>query len=231
MISVVTPTSGKRPSMLAEAVASVQKQTLRALEHFIVDDGSESVPDMEGVTVLRVPQGGPGPARNAAIAVARGEAIALLDDDDLWHPHHLETVWAAMQESDADVVYADCVVQDRRDGYGFAVEDFIGDTILERNFLCLPATLVRTASVRAVGGFPDEPRGQDWSLWKAMHRAGMRFLHVPEVTVTYRFHTDNITYGGVNPDVTRRAKELREAAERGEISWDDYEIQAAEVWR
>jgi cellulose synthase/poly-beta-1,6-N-acetylglucosamine synthase-like glycosyltransferase len=231
VISVVTPTSGRRPEMLAEAVASVRAQTLAPLEHLVVDDGSESVSDTDGVTVLRVPRGGPGPARNAAIARARGEAVALLDDDDLWHPHHLETVWTVMQQTGADVVYADCAVENRRDGYSFEVEDFVDDVILERNFLCLPATLVRTSSVRAVGGFPDEPRGQDWSLWKNMHRAGMRFVHVPQVTVTYRFHTDNLTYGGVDPETTRREKALREAAERGELTWDDYERRAAEVWR
>lgn len=231
MISVVTPTSGTRPDMLAEAVASVRAQTLPPLEHLVVDDGSESVPEVPGISVLRVPRGGPGPARNAAIERARGEAIALLDDDDLWHPHHLEVVWGVMQQTGADVVYADCAVENRRDGYSFAVEDFAGDAILERNFLCLPATLVRTSSVRAVGGFPDEPRGQDWSLWKNMHREGMRFVHVPQVTVTYRFHTDNLTYGGVDPEATRREKELREAAERGELPWDEYEQRAAEVWR
>lgn len=231
MISVVTPTSGTRPEMLAEAVASVRAQTLPPIEHLVVDDGSESVSDLDGVTVLRVPRGGPGPARNAAIERARGEAIALLDDDDLWHPHHLETVWGVMQETGADVVYADCAVENRRDGYSFEVEDFDGDALLERNFLCLPATLVRTSSVLHVGGFPDEPRGQDWSLWKSLHRSGMRFVHVPQVTVTYRFHTDNLTYGGVDPEATRREKALREAAERGEMTWDEYEHRAAEVWR
>jgi hypothetical protein len=63
-----------------------------------------------------------------------------------------------------------------------------------------------------------------------MHLAGMRFHHVPQVTVTYRFHTDNITYGGVDPELTRAVKELHDAAQRGEISWDDYETRAAEVW-
>jgi glycosyltransferase involved in cell wall biosynthesis len=230
MISVVTPTTGKRPEMLAEAVASVRAQTLPPVEHLVVDDGSRSVVATDGITVLQVGGGGPGPARNAAIEQARGDVIALLDDDDVWHPHHLETVYAVMQETQADVVYADCVVQNRRDGYGFDVVDFDGDALMERNFICLPATIVRTAAVRAVGGFPDEPRGQDWSLWKRMSSAGMRFQHVPVVTVTYRFHTDNITYGGVDPDLTRRVKDLHDAAQRGAISWSDYEEQAAEVW-
>lgn len=231
MITVVTPTSGTRESMLTEAVASVQAQTLSPLEHIVVDDGSYSVPPMTGVTVLRIDAGGPGPARNAAIEQARGDVIALLDDDDLWHPHHLETVVGAMEATGADVVYADCLVENRRDGYGFDVLDFDGARLMERNFICLPATVVRTAALRSVGGFPDEPRGQDWSLWKRMHLAGHRFHHVPDITVTYRFHSDNITYGGVDPELTRQIKDLHESAQRGEISWDDYEKQAAEVWQ
>jgi len=230
-ISVVTPTGGKRPEMLAQAVASVRAQTLAPLEHIVVDDGSYSVSSLDDVTVLQIERSGPGPARNAAIGQAGGEVIALLDDDDLWHPHHLATVSAAMEQTGADVVYADCVVENRRDGYGFEVIDFDGQLLLERNFLCLPATIVRRSALLAVGGFPDEPRGQDWSLWKNMHRAGATFLHVPTVTVTYRFHDDNLTYGGVDPDLTRALKELSEAAERGEISWDEYEQRAAEVWR
>lgn len=216
--------------MLAEAVGSVRAQTLAPLEHIIVDDGSHSVTELDGVTVLHIDRAGPGPARNAAIQAARGDAIALLDDDDVWHPHHLATVWPVMQDTGADVVYADCVVENRQDGYGFDVVDFDGELLMRQNFICLPATLVRTASVRSVGGFPDEPRGQDWSLWKTMHAAGMRFVHVPVVTVTYRFHVDNITYGGVDPAKTRAAKELRDAAERGELSWKDYERLATEVW-
>ena len=41
---------------------------------------------------------------------------------------------------------------------------------------------------------------------------------------------DNLTYGGVDPMLTRQVKELHDAAQRGEISWTDYEQQAAEVW-
>lgn len=216
--------------MLREAVASVRAQTRSALEHIIVDDGSYSVDPIEGITVVHTAPRGPGPARNVGIALASGEAIALLDDDDLWHPHHLDTVWSAMQANGADIVYADCVVENRRDGYDFEVVDFDGDLLMQRNFLCLHATLVRTASLRAIGGFPNEPRGEDWSLWKRMHLAGMRFHHVPVPTVTYRFHTDNLTYGGVDPEVTRAVKELEEAATRQDISWEEFQQRSAKLW-
>lgn len=229
MITVLTATLGRRPALLAEAVASVRAQTLTEWEHVIVDDGSFSVGPVDGARVVHVSHRGLGPARNAGLVHARGEAVALLDDDDVWHRHHLATVWSAMVETGADVVYADCDEVGRRDGYRIDVRDFDAALLERENFLCVPATLVRTASLRAAGGFGAGSL-EDWDLWKRMARRGMRFVHVPVVTVTYRFHADNLTYGGVDPERTAAAKRLREDAEAGRLAWDEYERRLAEVW-
>lgn len=228
-ITVLTATLGRRPEMLAEAVESVRSQMFRDWEHIIVDDGSGLVPDIDGVRVLHVSHRGLGPARNAGLEVARGRAIALLDDDDVWYPHHLATVWAAMESSGADVAYADCDEVGRRDGFSIAVGPFDAERLARENFLCVPATLVRADALRSVGGFP-EGELEDWHLWKAMHAAGARFEFVPRRTVAYRFHSDNLTYGGVDPERTHAAVALRAEAESGLISWAEYERRVVEIW-
>jgi len=216
--------------MLVEAVESVRTQTFSNWEHIVVDDGSFSVPEMDGVRVMHVSHRGTGSARNAGLEHARGEAIALLDDDDVWLPHHLETVWDEMLRTGADVVYADCEETGRRDGYHVQIRPFDGELLASECFICLPASLVRSSSMRAVGGFPPGAL-EDWGLWRAMHAAGMRFLFVPRKTVLYRFHTDNTTYGGVDPARTAAAKDLLDRAMNGQIGWEQYEQLSVDVWR
>ena len=94
LVSVVIPTYN-RSSMLQEAVASVLDQDYRPLELIVVDDGSTdaTVEVVRGfgaaIRYLRQDRQGVSAARNAGIAAARGQLIALLDSDDLWLPHKL----------------------------------------------------------------------------------------------------------------------------------------------
>jgi glycosyltransferase involved in cell wall biosynthesis len=96
-VSAVIPTAG-RPDLVTRAVESVLAQTLRELEAVVVIDG----PDIETADALARIQDdrlrivalpanmGLGAAINAGVAAARGEWIALLDDDDVWLPSKLE---------------------------------------------------------------------------------------------------------------------------------------------
>jgi glycosyltransferase involved in cell wall biosynthesis len=95
---------------LAETLQSVAAQTWRAFECLIVDDGStdETAAIAEAFcqadrrfTLLRKENGGVASARNHGLGRARGEFVAPLDADDLWHPHFLaEMVAEAMRSSE-----------------------------------------------------------------------------------------------------------------------------------
>src|SRR5262249_38289893 len=90
---------------LAAAVESVIAQTFHNWELIVVDDGSTdaSLAVVEPHTadsrvhVLRVNHLGQPGAKNAGITAARGEIIAFLDADDLWHPQKLEQQLALME--------------------------------------------------------------------------------------------------------------------------------------
>jgi glycosyltransferase involved in cell wall biosynthesis len=95
LLSVVIP-SYNRARLVGDAIDSVMTQTWPHVEAIVVDDGSTD--DTEAAVVpwvarygdrvryIRKPNGGVASARNVGFVAARGEFIALLDSDDVWHP-------------------------------------------------------------------------------------------------------------------------------------------------
>ena len=89
---------------LAEAIESVQRQTITDLEIIVIDDGStDETPEVLAaisdprLRVRRIQNGGESVARNTGLEMARGEFIAFLDADDRWLPTKLERQTAMMK--------------------------------------------------------------------------------------------------------------------------------------
>jgi glycosyltransferase involved in cell wall biosynthesis len=106
LVSVVIPAFNAARTIL-EAVASVQAQTWPHVELIVVDDASTdrttSLLQAEAAAgrlhLLR--QGvnqGVSAARNRGIQAARGQLIAFLDADDLWHTDHLARAVAVLHQ-------------------------------------------------------------------------------------------------------------------------------------
>ena len=95
LLSVVLPTHD-RPERLREAARSVLSQDYPSLELIVVDDGSSAstaqtldevtAQDRRVVVVRHEQPLGSAAARNAGLALARGELVAFCDDDDAWLP-------------------------------------------------------------------------------------------------------------------------------------------------
>jgi glycosyltransferase involved in cell wall biosynthesis len=81
---------------LRETLESILGQTYAQLEAIVADDGStdgtRAVVEAFGdrVRYLHQPNAGHASARNLGLAAARGDAVAFLDADDLWHPEKLD---------------------------------------------------------------------------------------------------------------------------------------------
>jgi hypothetical protein len=119
LVSVVLPTRDRR-DLLPRAIESVQKQSYRNWELLIVDDGSvdgtaEFLAGLAGdrLRCFRHHGAGACAARNVALAQARGDLIAYLDDDNMMHPAWLKAVvWGFEQRPEASVLYGAYVVDD-----------------------------------------------------------------------------------------------------------------------
>jgi glycosyltransferase involved in cell wall biosynthesis len=95
LVSAVIP-SYNYGHFLVEAVRSALAQTYPRMEVIVVDDGSTDDtrrrlgPYMGRIRYVYQENQGLAAARNTGIRLARGEWIALLDSDDVWHPQKTE---------------------------------------------------------------------------------------------------------------------------------------------
>src|ERR1700722_9120157 len=102
LVSVVVPVFGGE-RFLGEALDTIAGQSYPDIETIVVDDGSpdasaEIASARPDVRLLREPHRGVAAARNAGVAAARGELIAFLDQDDLWHASKISLQVALLGE-------------------------------------------------------------------------------------------------------------------------------------
>ena len=170
-ITVVTPSLPERGTLLAQACRSVAAQTHPPTAHLV------------GVDLGRR---GPAVIRQELLRAVGTEWVAFLDDDDVLHPDHLETLVA---HSDGfDVTGSHCEFDGPPIPPKFLNRPFDRETLRAHNVM--PITfLARTAAIAAADGFRTEDRYEDWSLLNRMADNGCQFNVVPKVTWTYRTST------------------------------------------
>lgn len=176
-VSVVIPTHN-RARMLAEAIQSVLDQTRPADEILVVDinctDDTGSVLEnfKDVVTVLSVERDGPSPARNHGIAAARGEYVAFLDDDDLWHPEKLRVQMEFLEANrtvamaSADTVPLGEKIGDMRPGRSYWTHGDLFPRLFMKSYVSTPTVIVRREVFDEVGVFNESYlRVEDYDLW------------------------------------------------------------------
>jgi glycosyltransferase involved in cell wall biosynthesis len=118
--SIVMPAYNTAQTIGA-AIKSVLAQTRGDFELIVVNDGStdgtaaqvEPYLSDGRVRLISQPNSGQARARNAAIEVARGTYVSLLDSDDLWLPRYLDVMAATLgADPAAAVAYTDAWVLD-----------------------------------------------------------------------------------------------------------------------
>ena len=113
LVSIVMPAFNAE-AYIGAAISSAQAQSEGRIEILVVDDGSTdktgeivraAAAADERIRYIRMEiNGGPAAARNRALALARGDWIALLDADDRFHPRKLERLIALGERTGADIV-------------------------------------------------------------------------------------------------------------------------------
>ena len=190
-VSTVIPTT-RRPDLVIRAVRSVFAQTFSDYEIIVVVDGPNPE-TMEALLALEdnrlkivqneVPSG-PGAARNKGAAMARGEWVAFLDDDDEWLPTKLDRQLTAARSFSGSIVIS-CLsnivspsakyvwprlIYDNNiplDEYLFDRRSFFkGEAFLPTPSLMMPRNLFNAFQ------FPSIQHHEDWDLLLRLSKIG-----------------------------------------------------------
>jgi len=216
-----------RPACLRQALTSIAHQTSRDFEVIVVNDhGVDSRGLVEAFAARhahgprafpvrydhRPRNAGVAATRNRGIALATGELIAHLDDDDLWRPGHLAALVGALRaHRRAGLAYGDALVcRMRRTGGAWRRAASLrlavpyDRALMDRDDFIVPGGMVHRRSLYdRVGPFDERLYvSDDWD-WLLRATAVTRFVRVPQVVVTVR-----IWPGGTNLSACRDERRL-----------------------
>lgn len=216
LVSIVTPcyNHGK---FLRETYASLKSQTYPYWEWMVVDDGSTD-DSREVLSTLAAQDtrirpyflsehlGIPGKVRNAGILKAKGDFLAFIDSDDLWHPRKIEIQLEFHIDSKYGISATDFVNFSSRRNIDNV---FIRTTsalrkkirpvsvaeLLRKNIIACSSVMIDRRQVPQVY-FSEEnirPPVEDYDLWLSLAAEGHSVVLVESVLTGHRLHDTNIS--------------------------------------
>ena len=202
-VSCIIPTKN-RSRMVIQAIGSALEQQGECPEVVVVDDGSsdstvavvkETFPSVKVVETSGL---GPGPARNIGVEAASGDTLMFLDSDDLWFPHHVDSLCRILGQG-YPVAYGVTRTINEVNGGEFTIpEEYAcseGDCfphLLRWCFLVPSAIAVKREAFTAINGFGSESYGEDWLFFlKLAARFPFGFAAGPPITMR-RLHKGSL---------------------------------------
>jgi len=230
-VSVIIPTRN-RAALLARSIDSVLAQTFADFELIVVNDASTDatrallagIADPRLRVVHREHNKGAAAARNAGIAIARGEFLAFQDDDDYWLAQKLEKQVEALRAAGPEVGWCvgGYIVLEGSSAFYVGGERYfrnmdysqgLGETAPDWSLVATPNWLLRRAVLERSGLFDERMRSwDDWEL-------GLRLDQV-----TRRIHVDLPLFvqhrgGGMMRAELARASDMRFIMDKHGASW------------
>lgn len=229
LVSILVPAFNAEGT-LADTLRSALASSYSNLELVLVDDGSTDgttaiaqaiAKDDKRVRVFRKPHCGVSAALNFGIAQCRGEFVARLDADDLWHPTKLAKQVKVLI-ADPAVALA-CTYVRYIDGRGHVVRDAAPQTMAGKaQCQCLyngivgggSSAVIRRSTLEAVGGYDEGLSVWEDLLLHLKVAAAGEIAFIPEYLTGYRLRRDSSS-----ADLERSLASWRMAKKRIEIEF------------
>jgi glycosyltransferase involved in cell wall biosynthesis len=205
-------------AFIGQTIDSVLTQTFQDWEWIILDDGSVDgtgaiIKQIEDSRIHYCFQEHAGfdhltRTYNKALAMCRGDFIALLDGDDYWPEYKLEIQLKSFKDPDAVLSYGECFVtyQEGKKKYyvrlpenpavagndprGSALKHLLLDKCC---FLTHPTVMLRKSTLLNIGGFVEAKGvGEDFPTWVRLSLEG-RFAAIPRCLGYYRKYASSVS--------------------------------------
>jgi glycosyltransferase involved in cell wall biosynthesis len=201
---------------LKESLESAFAQDFDSYEVVFVDDGSNDrtaeIAQSFPVRYLHQPNQGLPSARNAGLAVARGDVVAFLDDDDVLPPTKLSTQVRYLDEHPETACVlgrVEWVFEDGMEPPQMAPDPIFGDP----GGIQLVTAMIRRDVLDELNGFdPSYRYAEDRDLFVRMRERGVQIAVLEEVVLHKRLHGSNMTMNA--PTTHPIMRSLREKLER-----------------
>lgn len=202
-ISIIIP-NYNTAGFITETLRSVFAQTYTDYEIIVINDAAPDTEELyaflndiyDRITFIdKTSNSGTSFSRNLAVEYARGDVLAFLDADDIWHPTFLEEVLAFKDQHGYDMAYADA------ETFGQAhteIADFLNvnpptgeitrEIMVRRKCHILPSgSLIDAEKFRLCGGFdPHVARCEDYELFMRFLFAGVRIGYLRKILFQFR---------------------------------------------
>jgi LmbE family N-acetylglucosaminyl deacetylase/glycosyltransferase involved in cell wall biosynthesis len=208
LVSVIIRTQN-RSKRLAHALQSVVEQTYANLEVVLVNDGGVDVEGVADALKGEMPVTfvshkeilGRAAAANSGLAAAKGKYLNFLDDDDVFYPHHVETLARHLETTGKNVAYSgvsnvyfkspqDLPGSREREEIVFNF-DYDLDRLLFENYIPIMSVMFSREAMTKTGGFSEDlTLSADRDFWIRMS-GKFPFDHIENVTAEYRFYGTN----------------------------------------
>ncbi len=228
LVSIITPTFDHAP-YIGRCVRSVLEQTVTCWEQIIIDDGSTDktasvIASFKDSRIKYLYQENKGIFRlvesyNRALAVAKGEFIAILEGDDFWPKNKLEAQlplfdsgcilsWGAARVVDKTEKHIGIKPACPRTKPGLNGNPF--NYLIKSNIIPAVSVMIRKDALLGIGGFKQLAGVPcvDYPTWLTLARAG-KFRFCNTILGCWRTHDSQVTSGQWNTDVVRKMNDYR----------------------
>ncbi len=183
-VTVVVPAHNEEASVAA-TVAAIRAQTHPVSRILVVDDGSTDATAAQaiaaGAEVLAAPGGSKPRAQNLALATVDTDVVVGVDADTIVAPDAVERLVDTIEAGAHGTCGA--VLPAQRRGIwvkGRAFEYAVVRGLGRMHVLSGALYAFRTETLRAVGGHPEVPIGEDTELTWRLYAAGYRLAYSPK---------------------------------------------------